>query len=226
MATNNNTVRGCPSIEILDGQKRNVEMHNIILAWLTDENIEWAKGKELKTIIEHFGNKLEPVASLPRIIRENLPTIQSDYLYCGKAYMIDHHANHHPELDVNEYRYIQEILETYDDIKNLSDDNSIKFAFIKSMRKGYAVVVQFSTENNGIILYKTFFYRDSKGNRLPYSKKKSIMEKRSVDGSTTISPVDEQQPADTENISALDHFSSNKSSDNKRDKQKKTMKGQ
>lgn len=40
MATNNNSIRGCPSIEIMDGHKRNVEMHNLILAW--DYNIEWA----------------------------------------------------------------------------------------------------------------------------------------------------------------------------------------
>lgn len=224
MATNNNTVRGCPSIEIMDGQKRNDEMHNIILAWLTDENIEWAKGKELKNIIEHFGNKLEPIARLPHIIRENMPTIQSDYLYCGKAYLIDHHANHHPELDVNEYKFIQSILDSYDDIKDLSDNKKTKYAFIKKYGKSYAVIVEFSIKDS-IILYKTFFYRDVRGKRLPYKGKKSIMEKWPVDGSTTISPIDLQQPADTENFSALDHFSSNKSSDNKREAQKKTKKG-
>lgn len=47
MATRNNsqcnsTFHGCPSIEIMDGQKRHVEMHNKILTWLTDNNTEWA----------------------------------------------------------------------------------------------------------------------------------------------------------------------------------------
>jgi hypothetical protein len=80
--------------------------------------------------------------------------------------------------------------------------------------------VEFSIKDS-IILYKTFFYRDVRGKRLPYKGKKSIMEKWPVDGSATISPIDLQQPADTENFSALDHFSSNKSSDNKREAQKK-----
>ncbi len=153
------------------------EMQSLVSSWLTDDNITWAKGKNLKDVIERFGNTLEPIAILPKAVVDNVPFLDNNCVYCGKAYLIDHHANHHPEINVNEYKFIQEILETYDDIKDVSDDNNIKYAFVKRIHKSYAVVVQFSKENNGIILYKTFFYRDSTGKRIPYEKKKSIMEK-------------------------------------------------
>lgn len=54
------------------------------------------------------------------------------------------------------------------------------------------------------MFHKTFFYKDAKGKRVPFKNKPSFIKQSSVDGSTTISPVDNQQPADTENISALD----------------------
>ncbi len=63
-------------------------------------------------------------------------------------------------------------------------------------------------------LHKTFFYKDSQGKSIPYKNKPNILEKRSVDGSTTISPAEEQQPADTENISALDQSSNGKVTNN------------
>ena len=181
-----------------------------VIGWLSDENIEWAEGKDLKEVIEHFGNILEPIAVMPPIVRKNVPSLDADYLYCGKAYMIDHQANHHPELDINEYVNIQAILDGYDDIKDLSDGGNMKIAFVKKLDKGYAVVVELSKENDKIVLHKTFFYRDGAGKRVPYKNKPSILEKWSEDGSTSISPADAQQPADTDNISALDHSSDSK----------------
>ena len=183
--------------------------------WLTDENVEWAEGRDLDEIIEKFGNEPEPIAVLPAIVRQNVPSLTDDYLYCGKAYFIDHHANHHPELDIDEYDNIQTILDSYDDIKDLSEDGNLKIAFVKKLDKGYAVVVELSKENDKIMLHKTFFYKDAAGKRIPFKNKPSIKEKWSVDGSTTISPaVSRQQPADTENISALDQSSEGKGTNN------------
>ena len=151
---------------------------------------------------------------MPAIVKENIESLGDDYLYCGKAYMIDHHANHHPELDVDEYVNIQSILDEYDDIKDLSEGDKTKVAFVKKLDKGYAVVVELSKENDKIMLHKTFFYKDSAGKRTPFKNKPSIKEKWSVDGSTTISPIENQQPADTENISALDQSSASKGTKN------------
>ena len=89
----------------------------------------------------------------------------------------------------------------------------MKIAFVKKLNKGYAVVVELSKENDKIVLHKTFFYRDGAGKRVPYKNKPSILEKWSEDGSTSISPADAQQPADTDNISALDQSSDGKGKD-------------
>ena len=94
----------------------------------------------------------------------------------------------------------------------MSDGGKLKIAFVKKLDKGYAVVAELSKENDKILLHKTFFYRDAAGKRVPYKNKPSILEKWSVDGSTTISPA-KKQPADTENISALDQSSAGKGSD-------------
>ena len=87
-------------------------------------------------------------------------------------------------------------------------------AFVKKLKRGYAVVVELSKEDNKIMLHKTFFYKDSEGKRIPYKNKPSIKEKWSEDGSTSISPADNQHLADTENISALDHISDGKDNTN------------
>ena len=135
--------------------------------------------------------------------------------------MIDHQANHHSELERDEYLNILSILDNYDDIKDLSDGGQLKLAFIKKIGKSYAVVVELSKEDGKILLHKSFFYRDKTGKRIPYKNKPSIFEKWSVDGSTTISPA-EKQPADTDNISVLDHGAklgnSSESSDKKSEK--------
>jgi len=200
------------------------ELQEKIKGWLTDENVEWAEGKDLNEVIERFGNEPEPIAVMPEIVRKNIPSLDTDYLYCGKAYFIDHHANHHPELDIDEYDNIQEILDSYDDIKDLSDGGNLRIAFVKKLDKGYAVVAELSKENDKIVLHKTFFYRDAAGKRIPYKNKPSILEKWSVDGSTTISPVESQQPADTENISALDQSSEGKDTNESEEKQEKVEK--
>ena len=193
--------------ELTDEKKT---LQNRLIEWLANENIEWAEGKDRNEIIEHFGNTPEPIAIMPKIVQNNVQNLDSNYLYCGKGYLIDHHANHHPELDIDEYINIQTILDNFDDIKDLSDNKGFKIAFVKKLDRGYAVVVELSKENEKIILHKTFFYKDGTGKRIPYKNKPSILEKWSEDGSTSISPAEHQQPADTENISALDQLSESK----------------
>ncbi|MDO4497934.1 MAG: hypothetical protein Q4B58_08940, partial [Bacteroidales bacterium] len=142
---------------------------------------------------------------LRRLSATYLPKATSRILTAPMKYPLN------PELDVSEYINIQTILDSYDDIKDLSDGGNLKIAFVKNLDKGYAVVAELSKENDKIVLHKTFFYRDSAGRRVPYRNKPSILEKWSEDGSTSISPTETQQPADTEDISALDQSSEEKS---------------
>ena len=102
------------------------------------------------------------------VVRRNVPTLSSDYIFSGKGYMIDHQANPHSELERDEYLNIQSILDNYDDIKDLSDGGQLKLAFSKKIGKSYAVVVELSKEDGKILLHKSFFYRDKTGKRTPY----------------------------------------------------------
>lgn len=174
-----------------------------IQEWLSEDNIAWAEGKTLDESIEKFGNETEPIAVLPDIIKNVFPELKSLYLYSGKGYLIDHAANHHPELEVEDYNKIQEVLDSYDDIKDLSTPNVKKIAFVKMMDKGFAVVTELSEKDGRIMLHKTFFYKDAQGKRTPYRNKPSVLKKTSVDGSTTISPA-ETAAGRHRKISALD----------------------
>lgn len=172
--------------------------------WLSPENISWAEGKSLSESIEMFGNEVEPIAIIPPVLKKYFPELSNLYLYSGKAYLIDHAANHHPELSVEEYENIQKTLDEYDDIKDLSSNGVKKLAFIKMMEKGYAVVTELSEKDGKIMLHKTFFYKDVNGKRVPYKNKPSLFDKTSVDGSTTISPAEKTTAGRHRNISALD----------------------
>ncbi len=186
-----------------------IALQQKIQEWLTPENISWAEGKELKDSVEKFGNNIEPIAVLPQIIKKFFPEISSLYLYSGKGYLIDHAANHHPELAAEEYDKIQEVVDSYDDIKDLSTPSSKKIAFVKMLDKGFAVVTELAEKDGKIMLHKTFFYRGAEGKREPYKNRPSLLKKASVDGSTTISPANEAAGRHRK-ISALDALSDSK----------------
>ena len=192
-----------PTTSIVALSEEKIELQNKIQEWLSPENISWAEGKELYESIEKFGNEVEPIAVLPEIIKEYFPEISSLYLYSGKGYLIDHAANHHPELAADEYNKIQEVVDSYDDIKDLSTPKTKKIAFVKMLDKGFAVVTELSEKDGKIMLHKTFFYKDGQGKRVPYKNKPSLLKKSSVGGSTTISPT-ETAAGRHRNISALD----------------------
>lgn len=87
------------------------------------------------------------------------------------------------------------------------------------IKKGNTLQTAASQPHGGISLYRDILANvllsDGKDKRVPYKNKPSILERWSVDGSTTISPAEVQQPADTENISALDQsISDGKESEN------------
>lgn len=199
-----NTLSDDPSL-----QSEKQKLISKLKSWLTPENISWAEGKDLNESIEKFGNDVEPIAILPSVLKNYFPQLTSLYLYSGKGYLIDHAANHHPELSIDDYENIQTVLDEYDDIKDLSNDKVKKIAFIKMLDKGYAVVTELSESNGRIFLHKTFFYKDSQGKRVPYRNKESLLKKAPVDGSTTISPAMDAAGRHRE-ISALDATSENK----------------
>ena len=185
------------------------ELKKKLQDWLSNENLEWAEGRELREINEKFGNELEPIATIPDSIRKIFSSLDNNYLWSGKGYFIDHAVNHHPELEKEDYNNIQTVLNEFDDIKDLSNSKEgiNKIAVVKKLDKGYAVVIELSKENDKIVLHKTFFYKDGKGKRLPFENKRSLLNELSVDGSTTINPTNDSS-RQTPNISTLDNSDS------------------
>lgn len=165
---------------------------NRIHKWLTDENVEWAKGRSREEIFEHFGNDLEPVSVMPTVY---LPLFggeaKSNNVYSGKGYFIDHAANHHAAVPLSDYDNIQEVLDHPDAIKRTKQGS---IAFVKKMGRYNAVVVDAEVDSEGrILLHKSFFTQRKE----PYAKEDDIQpEDESREGGTSsISHADESAPA-------------------------------
>jgi phosphoribosylformylglycinamidine (FGAM) synthase-like amidotransferase family enzyme len=165
-------------------------MRERISKWLSQDNIEKAKGKTREEIFHLFGNELEPIAYLPHPYLPYLDTeIVDTQIYCGKGYFIDHAINHHPEVDPVEYINIQEIINYPDDVKldeRFEDRKAL--VFIKKTEKyGIVVIGIGKTEKGKLIFYKSFF-RNTKS---PYPRLPGIRTRLSlVDGVPTISRME------------------------------------
>ena len=218
MMAENQPINEAEATPVITLSDEKIEFQNKIQEWLSPENVSWAEGKDLSDSIEKFGNEVEPIAILPEIVRGLFPEVSSLYLYSGKGYLIDHAANHHPELSADEYNKIQEVLDSYDDIKDVSTPKTKKIAFVKMLDKGFAVVAELTEKDGKIMLHKTFFYKDAQGKRVPYKNKPSLLKESSVDGSTTISPA-ESAAGRHRNISALDASSESKDTTSEPQKQ-------
>ena len=73
------------------------EFNKRIMDWLSDENLEKAKGKTRQEIYSDFGNVLMPIAYIPIDYVSLLDAeIEDNRVYSGMGYFIDHAVNHHP----------------------------------------------------------------------------------------------------------------------------------
>lgn len=212
------------------GDKRNTDRwENDTLAdreqrireWLSDENIEWAEGKTLQEILEHFGNELMPIAIIPQHYLRFLGKDTTDkHVYCGKGYFIDHAVNHHDEEPVEEYLKIQDILDNPTDVKLDTSKGRPTLLFIKRYDKFYVEMVSVGEDGtNRIVLHKSFFHRK----KMPHKSLPSVAkEKSTADEITTISPTVNKTIAGSSDFSALDDVGKDtKSSDNFQEKTEK-----
>ena len=178
------------------------EMKNRISDWISDENIEKAKGKSREDIFKIFGNELKPIAFIPSGYIQYLnKNITDNRVYSGKGYFIDHAVNHHPEVKANEYGKIQEILDNPDEVKldnRVPDKTSL--IFIKKYNKYFAEVVNVDKNSNDkIVFHKSYYYKE----KTPQKSLSNVeLYPSFVDGLPTISPA-QDAAAVPRNISAL-----------------------
>lgn len=183
-----------------------------IREWLSDENLEWAEGKTLDEILEHFGNELQPIAVIPTGYLKYLGNEATDtHVYCGKGYFIDHAVNHHDEEPIEEYLKIQDILNSPTDVKLDTSKGRPTLLFIKQYDKYYVEMVSVGEDGtNRIVLHKSFFHRK----KLPHKGLPSVaVEGSSVDEIPTISPASKNEAAGSSEFSALDDIRKNASSE-------------
>lgn len=174
-----------------------------IREWLSDENLEWAEGKSLDEILEHFGNELQPIATFPARFLNFLGVNTTDTnLYCCKGYFIDHAVNHHDEEPVEEYLKIQDILNNPTDVKIDTSKERPTLLFIKQYDKYYIEVVSVCNDGtNRIVLHKSFFHRKKMPNKgLP----SVAFDESPADEISAISPASKNETAGSSEFSALD----------------------
>ncbi|MDR2813280.1 MAG: hypothetical protein LBB79_01290 [Prevotellaceae bacterium] len=170
-------------------------MQKHISEWLSEDTLHKAKGKTRIQIFQEFGNKLEPVAyMLPEYLQYLGDNIKDNRVYSGKGYFIDHALNHHPEVPIEMYFEIQNILCNPDDVKlDNRKVNKKSLVFIKEYDSFYQVVVAVDeTEEGKFLVHKTFNYHHKK----PYAGLPGIRSSLSslVGGTTTISHTESSAP--------------------------------
>jgi hypothetical protein len=139
------------------------EMSDRISRWLSDENIEKAKGKSREEIIEMFGNDPQPIAIVPdRFLQYIGENITDSHVYSGMGYFIDHAVNHHPTVDAEKYQNIQKVLNNPDEVKSIKDNGNDSIVFIKQIDRYNAVVIEVEKTKDGKIIWHKSFYNQKK----------------------------------------------------------------
>lgn len=155
-------------------------MQRRVLSWLSEKNLEWARGKSRDEIMEHFGNIPEPIAYIPVEYLGYLgQEVTNNRVYSGMGYFIDHVVNHHPGIGVEKYVRIQEVLSNPDEVKAIKDNGNDSIVFIKEIDRFNAVVIEIEQNKDGQIVWHKSFYDQRKK---PYANKGVQLFSRSLEG--------------------------------------------
>ena len=162
------------------------EFSERIMNWLSDENLERAKGKTRQEIFLEFNcENPQPIACIPgKYVVLFDEKILDNRVYSSQAYFIDHAVNNHPNINKEKYLLIQDVLDDPDEIKEIRREK-VSLAFIKQLDRYNAVVVQLEKTLEGRIIWHRSFFDQ---NKEPYAseKYKSIRSKSSEGGVSSI----------------------------------------
>ncbi|QEJ94656.1 hypothetical protein FUT79_05190 [Treponema phagedenis] len=173
------------------------ECQATLMSWATAKIFNEAKGLPREEIFKKYGTTPEPVGILPEETLEVFAPIKDNTVYCSKGYFIDHMVNHHTELELEDYKHVQEILDNPENM--YLDTQTESIVFEKGYRNRKEFVVLKKDENDKIVLYKTFYYGKKTPKKFqkisPVTKLSPLQgEKSSVDGLPTISRLDKSKP--------------------------------
>ena len=119
------------------------EFSERIMNWLSDENLERAKGKARQEIFFEFDcENPQPIACIPgEYVVLFDEEILDNRVYSSQAYFIDHAVNNHPNINKGKCLLIQDVLDDPDEIKEIRREK-VSLAFIKQLDRYNAVVVR------------------------------------------------------------------------------------
>lgn len=149
------------------------EFSKRIMDWLSDENLEKARGKTRRKIFDEFDSVTPyPIAYIPEkymvVFDEG---IKDNRVYSSQAYFVDHAVNNHPDIIKGKYLLIQEVLDDPDEIKEIVREK-VSIAFVKKIDRYNAVVIQLEKSAEGRIIWHKSFSTKTKS-RMPVKNTKA-----------------------------------------------------
>ncbi|MBQ7609093.1 MAG: hypothetical protein IJU76_14180 [Desulfovibrionaceae bacterium] len=167
-----NATNGVVSSEEVLAQK------NTISGWVDGIDFDSLKKDKpsREEIFKKFSTTPKPIATLPLGYLNNFAGKTDDpRIYCSEAYFVDHAVNHHAELDVEEYKRIQDVIAHPDSVKRdtrtgvRSSKTRDALVFIKQYDSNRVVAISLekdSSTENKIVFHKTMFETSKKN---PYT---------------------------------------------------------
>jgi hypothetical protein len=150
-----------------------VEMQARVSGWVSPENIAKAKGQPLQATFNVFGKSLESIAYVPDYYTKRLSIqLKDNLVYSSKAYFIDHAANHHSEVPIEDYQRIQEIIDSPDDVKVSIEKKAL--VFFKRYTNIGTLWVGIGKNADSRGLYHISFFNISEKNKSQYDDLPSI----------------------------------------------------
>ena len=137
-------------------EERRKEYEERIREWLSNENRERFKGKTLKEISDEVGSVYFPVGEVPDIAKEFFD-VDDPRVYSGAAYFMEHAFSRHPDLTVEDYVRMIDVLHDYENIyiADVPDDCRLIFSKRESNRHWRCIIGKNHDKNT--ILYISYY---------------------------------------------------------------------
>jgi len=149
------------------------EIIKYLKEWASQDNYNKAKniGNDRDEIFFQFGQNIKVIGRIPEKYLKILnPSSNDTRVFCGKGYFIDHMVYHHPNVDLDDYKYIPDVLENPDLVKLDNDKLVPTVIFQKKVSKYLTVTVNCKPLEDKVIFYKTGFT----GNKEAYKNKPKL----------------------------------------------------
>jgi len=160
--------------------------------------LEKVKEGTRKELFEKYGNELKPIAFIPQeYLKYFKGTTSDNRIYTGLGYFIDHAVNRHSDVQLSDYKNIQDIINNPDEIIiDRREDQRTKqekdnLLFVKKYEKNTLLVIRLETNNDGqILLHKSLYHNKN----TPYPGLPRIQGLSYGDGVTPIGRVEQTTP--------------------------------